>query len=380
MWALRQKIWEWRGVLVTAPSVAGLLIVLRLVGLLQSLELWALDQYFRLRPLEPIDPRIVIVGINETDLKKVGTWPVPDAVIAQLLEKLKKQQPRAIGLDLFRDIPIEPGHQALVKVFESTPNLIGVEKIVGDDRSFVIAPPPVLSQLGQVSSVDVVVDADSKLRRGMLYLTPEDGESVPSLGLTLALIYLETQGITPEPAAINPQFLQLGQAVFVPFEANDGGYARADAGGYQILLNFRGPAQSFRTISMTEVLENQIPPDLVRDRIVLIGVTATSIKDFFNTPYSSSLITAPQQTPGVEIQANLTSQILGAALSGRPLIETWSDPLELLWIFLWSCCGATLSWIGHYAGGVTSPNTKPETGYSVGFQESLLEVSASSEG
>jgi len=201
MWALRQKIWEWRVVLVTATSVAGLLIVLRLVGLLQSVELWALDQYFRLRPLEPVDPRIVIVGINETELKKVGTWPVPDAVIAQLLEKLKKQQPRAIGLDLFRDIPIEPGHQALVKVFESTPNLIGVEKIVVDDRSFAIAPPPVLSQLGQVSSVDVVVDADSKLRRGMLYLTPEDGESVPSLGLTLALIYLETQGITLEPAA-----------------------------------------------------------------------------------------------------------------------------------------------------------------------------------
>jgi len=60
----------------------------------------------------------------------------------------------------------------------------------------------------------------------------------------------------------------LGQAVFVPFEANDGGYVGADAGGYQILLNFRGSAQSFRTISMTEVLENQIPPDLVHDRIV----------------------------------------------------------------------------------------------------------------
>ena len=161
MWTkLGQQLWEWRGVLFTAPSVAGLLIVLRLAGWLQPLEWWALDQSFRLRPLESTDPRIVIVGIDEPDLKKVGTWPVPDAVIAQLLEKLKKQQPRAIGLDIFRDIPIEPGHQALVKIFRSTPNLIGVEKTVGDDSNFAIAPPPVLSQLGQVGAVDVVPDPD----------------------------------------------------------------------------------------------------------------------------------------------------------------------------------------------------------------------------
>jgi len=350
MWAkLRQQVWEWRGVLYTAPSVAGLLIALRLAGGLQLLELWAFDQFFRWRPLEPTDPRIVIVGINEADLKKVGTWPVPDAVIAQLLEKLKQQQPKAIGLDIFRDIPVEPGHQELVKVFESTPNLIGIEKVVEDDSGFVIAPPPELSERGQVSAVDVITDAGDKIRRGMLYVEAEDGEQVPGLGLKLALMYLETQGITPEPAATNPEFLQLGQAVFTPFESNDGSYVQADAGGYQILLNFRGPAQSFHTVSMSAVLEDRVPRDLVRDRIVLIGVTATSIKDFFHTPYSSEALIAPsEQTPGVEVQANLTSQILSSALEGRPLIKIWSDPLEYLWIFLWSWNGAALSWTAQY--------------------------------
>lgn len=81
---------------------------------------------------------------------------------------------------------------------------------------------------------------------------------------------------------------------------------RADAGGYQILMNFRGPARSFRTVSLTEVLEDQILPDLVRDRIVLIGPTASRLRDLFEPLYSSSLITAPQQTSGVEVQANLT--------------------------------------------------------------------------
>src|SRR3712207_8468648 len=51
---------------------------------------------------------------RSSDLKKIGKWPIPDAVLAKLIEKLKAQQPRAIGLDLYRDIPVEPGHQALV--------------------------------------------------------------------------------------------------------------------------------------------------------------------------------------------------------------------------------------------------------------------------
>jgi CHASE2 domain-containing sensor protein len=103
MWTtLKQRIWQWRGVLITAPSVAGVLVALRLAGALQLLELVALDQFFRLRPLEPADPRIVIVTIDESDIKKLRQWPMSDAVMARLLLRLKQQNPRAIGLDLYR--------------------------------------------------------------------------------------------------------------------------------------------------------------------------------------------------------------------------------------------------------------------------------------
>ena len=348
MWALGKQLWEWRGVWITAPCVAGLFIALRLAGWLQPLELWAFDLSFRLRPQEPTDPRIVIVGIGDSDIDKVGEWHIPDAIVAQLLEKLKKQQPRAIGLDLFRNAPLEPGHQALTKVFETTPNLIGIEKRIGDINNSAIAPNPTLKQRGQIASVDTVVDADDKIRRGMLYVTPDDGEPIASLGLTLALMYLEAQGVTPEPETI----LQLGKAAFVPFEANDGGYVGADAGGYQILLNFRGSAHSFRTVSMSDVLADRIPPEWVRDRIVLIGATASKLRDVFETPYNSGLFAASQPTPGVEIQANLASQVISAALNKRLLIKVWSEPLEWLWIFAWASIGATLSWIPRYLGGL----------------------------
>lgn len=340
MWPkLKQQIWQWRAVLITAPSVAGFVIVGGAAGLFQLLEWAALDQFFRLRPLEPPDSRIVLVTVDESDITQLGKWPVPDAVLAQAIETLKQHQPRAIGMDLYRNLPVEPGHQELVKVYRSTPNLIGVQKVVGDP----VSPSPTLSRLGQVGIADIVLDADGKVRRGLISVRPESGKIELGLGARLALMYLEAEGITPKEIDVNKQIVKIGKSVFVPFTGNDGGYVRTDSGGYQILLNFRGPKESFQSISITDVLENRIPPNLLRDRIVLIGSIARSLNDFFYTPYSNSLIASPQPTPGVVIQANLASQILSAALEGRPSIRVWPDVLEWLWILGWSFIGAASS-------------------------------------
>jgi CHASE2 domain-containing sensor protein/CheY-like chemotaxis protein len=342
MWTtLKQRIWQRLGILITASSVAGVLVALRLAGTLQLLELIALDQFFRLRPLEPADPRIVIVTIDESDIKKLGQWPMSDAVMARLLLRLKQQNPRAIGIDLYRNLPVEPGHQELVKVFASTPNLIGIKKVVKKADSDAVEAPPKLRQLGQVGASDLVLDADGKLRRSLLYLRTQDNQLILSLGAKLAFAYLATEGITPQELDRSKSQFRLGRAVFTPLQANDGGYIRADVGGYQILSNFRRLRHGFRTISMTAVLEGRIPANLVRDRIVLIGSTAESVNDRFYTSYSTSLGTAPA---GVEIHAHLTSQLLSAALDGRPLLQVSSAPLEGLWILVWSGIGAILGW------------------------------------
>lgn len=344
---LRQKIWQRRGVWIGAIGVTGMVVALRFVGLLQLGEWVMLDQFLRWRPAEPPEKRILIVGINESDLRYIGQWPMSDTILAELIEKLKAAKPRAIGLDLYRDLPVPPGTQALKDVFKSTPNLIGIEKKVDDSTGNTTAPPPVLKELGQVGANDVVPDADGKIRRGLLFLTPESEPAIPSLGLKLALIYLERQGITPTADANG--FMKLGKTVFVPFEEYDGGYVRADAGGYQILLNFKG-ATSFESVSMTEVLLNQVPSSLVRDRIVLIGSVAPSLKDLFYTPYSNDLLSSPKQSTGVEVQAHLTSIILSAAVEGRPLLQTWSEPVEVVWIFLWSSIGTVLTWAVRFQG------------------------------
>ena len=183
----------------------------------------------------------------------------------------------------------------------------------------------------------------------MIYLSAE-GETVYSFALHLALHYLEDRGIAPQSIEGETDTWQLGQKVFAPFEANDGGYVRADAGGYQILLNYRGASGHFDTVSLTDILEDRVSPNWGRDRVILIGYVAESSNDLFYTPYSSSLLESPKPLAGVEIHAQLTSQIISAALDNRLLLQNWSELQEWLWIFWWSGVGATLRWQSRYIG------------------------------
>ena len=331
-----------RGVLITASAVAGTVIVLRWFGFLQVWEWAAFDHFVRWRPAEPIDSRIAIVEIKEADLQKYG-YPISDAVLAQLLQKLHAGKPRAIGLDVYRDLPTQPGNAELLKTFKTIPNLIGIE-LMPDETRIGVRPPPVLKKLDRIGFNNVVIDADGKVRRALLYSWPGDGKSHQSFALRLALLYLESEGISPQPAKVNPKYLQLGKGVFRRFEPNDGAYVRSDSRGYQILANLRGPRGSFRTASMSDVLSGKVPADFVRSRAVLIGSNAASLKDFYQNAYSSGLFAPPQQIAGVELQAHFLSQILSAALDGRGGIKVWPEAAELLWILLWSWTGANVSW------------------------------------
>ncbi|WP_242541203.1 CHASE2 domain-containing protein [Phormidium pseudopriestleyi] len=339
---------EWGGVFLGATTIASLLVLLRLTGALQWMEWRTLDWFFRLRPLEGTDDRIVIVGISETDIQNVGQWPIPDGVIADLISTLKVQEPRAIGLDIYRDLPVEPGHQKLVGVFETTPNLIGVKKVSEGDRIWSVNPPPTLSSRGQIGANNLILDPDSTMRRGILFLENSDEEVFPSLAVNLAFLYLKPEGIIPKNSEVNPDYLQLGEAVFKRFRSNDGGYIRTYDQGYQILINFRGPQETFEIVSLTDVLENRISEDFARDRIVLIGSTAVSLQDYFHTPYDNKLTDAPRRMSGIEIHANLTSQLISAALDNRPLIKVWSQPLEIGVIFLAAWIGGVLAALGRY--------------------------------
>jgi adenylate cyclase len=329
---------SWILVFIAACATVWIL-VLSWLGLLQTLDWVAIDCFFRWRPAEPFDSRIVVVTIDDNDITNIGKWPIPDQLLAKALSNLDAQRPRAIGLDIYRDLPVEPGHQELVNVFKSKPNLIGVQRWFGAQK---VMPPPVLADLDQVADADIPEDSDKRVRRA-LFTGKERGRVYMGLGLAVALKYLEVEKILPIPSNGLQDSYQLGRAQFKPFRRNEGGYIRADDRGYQVLLNFRGPASSFQTISFSDVLHNHLPDDLVRNRVVFIGSTAESVKDLFLTPYSADGLETAEWTPGVFIHANITSQVLSAALDGRPLLHGLSNSLKWVWILIWSSIGVLIS-------------------------------------
>nr|WP_199290126.1 CHASE2 domain-containing protein [Leptolyngbya sp. FACHB-36] len=321
------------GLIVVAAA-----IVARLTGSLQFLELVTFDQFLRLRPSEPADPRIVLVGITEEDIQRTRAYPIPDGEIANLIQRLQQYQPAAIGLDIVRDIPVEPGHAALVSQFRTRKNLIGVEIARPDRSGFTVAPPPDLP-LEQVGFADTILDADGYQRRSLLGVHNSQQEYRFSFTIRVAERYLAAQGIELDNGIRDPDAMRFGSTELTRMQPNSGGYIRADAGGNQILLNVRSGQAPFRTLSLAQI-QAGVNPDWLRGKIVLIGIMSFSAKDL---AYSGAIAPInPGQVYGVEMQAHAISQILSAVLDRRPLLRVWPEGWEYLWIAAWGVVGLSL--------------------------------------
>ncbi|UBF30423.1 CHASE2 domain-containing protein (plasmid) [Kovacikia minuta CCNUW1] len=339
---MRQPVWQilksefavWRMALPGFIVIVGV-ILLRWAGALQFLELVALDRLLQLRPAEPMDERITIIGITEADIQRIKTYPIPDGEIADLIRRLQTYQPAVIGLDIVRDIPVEPGHAALETVFRTSRNVIGSE-IALDPSGITVEPPPALPD-AQVGFADTVSDLDGYQRRSLLGAHNAAQEHRFSLSLRLAEQYLRTRGFELDNGIRDPDAMRFGKTELTRFQPNSGGYMNADAGGNQILLNVRSGKTPFRVLSPEQIRTGNPKPEWLRERIVLIGMMSLSVKDVA----SSGAITSknPGRVYGVEFHAHAVSQMVSAVLDGRPLLQVWGDGWEYLWIAAWGLLG-----------------------------------------
>jgi adenylate cyclase len=325
--------------LLIGVLACGTVLTVRGLGMFQGTELRVYDTFLRWRAKNaPDDPRIVLIKITEDDISnpKLGDWPLWDADLARLLEILEEQHPAAIGVDMYRNLPVPKNGSQLTRlndVLLSNNNIICIWN-PGDTQHHGIAPPPVLKpypeRLG-INSFTPDYQIDKIVRRGLLYLY--DGtNSFPSLTLQLALLYSLSKGVPFETEGN----IRLGKTVFRPFEKNDGAYVNADAGGYQMLMDFKGP-KNFQSYTLAEALSGQIPPGALRDKVVILGVTAEYAMDYFVTPIE-------YQHRGVEVHAQMLSQLLRAALAGDRPLEVWPDWKESIWVFVWCLLGTALGY------------------------------------
>ncbi|NES01244.1 MAG: CHASE2 domain-containing protein [Symploca sp. SIO1B1] len=118
-----------------------------------------------------------------------------------------------------------------------------------------------------------------------------------------------------------------------------------------MLLNYRTRGKISQTVTLKDALEGNFNPDWIKNRIVLIGVTAASIQDDFRTPFSQH---SEEIMRGVFIHAQMVSQIISAVLDGRKLLEIWTIWGEFFWIWGWAMvggllvlvCGRLMYWLG----------------------------------
>jgi CHASE2 domain-containing sensor protein len=336
-----------RTVLLASVVVTALVMGVRQLGMLQTWELQAFDQSLRLRPHEGQDPRLLVVTVTEADVQKQKLKErrsLSDAALAQLLKKLQPYQPQVIGLDIYRDFPVDP-KQADLETYLQDEHFIAVCEVGGENDYPGVGPPPGIPEK-RLSFSDVPVDPDKVVRRQLLGMAPDRKSFCAtdiSFSFRVALTYLAAKGIqykfTPEGN------LQIGSVVFKRLEADTGGYQQLNALGYQVLLNYRSSDSVAQQVPLYDILSGSLDaelPNLVKERIVLIGTTAKSFKDYFPTPYSAGHWSG--ELPGVVIHAHMVSQILSAVLDERPLLWWFPAWGEMLWIWGWSLVGGVLVW------------------------------------
>ncbi|MBE9033644.1 CHASE2 domain-containing protein [aff. Roholtiella sp. LEGE 12411] len=325
-------------ILVTSVVVTAFIWGVRELKWMQPWELIVYDQMLRSRPTKAPDKRILLVKITEEDLEP-EKWNISDRRINQLLKKLELYQPRVIGLYLFR-----PDQKNLAANLQNQVHIISTCLFSSKGRDEI--PPPPNFPTDSVGFSDVITDNenDQILRRGLLFANSTDNKCTTSFsfGSLIAINYLNKQGIkynfTPEGT------FQLGKTLFPRLEANSGSYQHLDAAGYQILLNYRHPDHLADQVTLTQVLDNQVNPSLIKDRLVIIGTTVASLPPpGFYTPYSA-LPDQPARMPALFIHAQIASQIISTVLDQRPLIWYWPDWAELVWVWGWSLVGSALAW------------------------------------
>jgi CHASE2 domain-containing sensor protein/predicted Ser/Thr protein kinase len=361
IWKRPVKYWQKSitSILTVSLAIASLVIGIRALGWLQPMELQAFDRLMHLRPMEHADSRLLLITVDEADIQYQNQqqmsirWSLADRALAQLLTTIKSYQPRTIGIDLYRDFAVDANYPELARELQTSDRLFAVCKIPApEDDAPSGTPPPPEVPLNRLGFSDFVADSGDIIRRQILHLTPPVASPCNAeyaFSLQLALNYLKQQGIA---STITSQgYLQIAQTIFKPIDTNSGGYQKIDAAGYQILLNYRSlnaPTDIAQQISLKEILSarqaystdnhaDEQLKNLIEDRLVIVGVTASSSTDEWQTPYSS-------HTPGIFIQAQMVSQIVSAVLDRRSLLWWWSNSGETIWIGGWALLGGIIGY------------------------------------
>jgi len=348
---------------------------------IEQLEYLLYDTRVLLTMPGDVDPRIVIVDIDEKSLAEIGQWPWGRDRLAKLINELfDYYQVQIVGFDVTFPEPDESSGLRVLDQLAKTdlaenqeyraqlkdlrPQL-DYDQVFADslkDKPVVIGyyfnllgtgqksttkgtlPRPALTEndfkgtkvyaqsaVGYNANIDVIqssaldgghftpaLDEDGVVRRVPL-LVEYQGNYYQSISLAMAKYVLFVDKLTPV----------FGKELF-----EDTGYPRLEGlqlgynripvdANVQALVPYRGRRNSFPYVSAVDVIRGLADPNILAGAIVLVGTTTESLFDMRTTPVQKDY-------PGVEIHANMIAGILDNAVKERPTYTRGVEFLQLL--------------------------------------------------
>jgi adenylate cyclase len=350
---------------------------------LEGVELNWLDLRFRARgPLAP-GPQVVIAAIDEKSLAAEGRWPWPRSRIAALVDALSRDGAKVIGFDVLFSESQEDARLALIDQLERAidaqktgnaplKNLLR-ENRAGADHDRILAnalerstTPVVLGYFFHMNEQGVGFRLDASeiehrlaaiagSKYPLVYRDPQAPELqvprayAPQVNLDRLTKAAASSGyfsVESDPDGVvrwMPLLIQGGEDYFPPLSVlcvwyylgkpqlavRSGPYGvdgvqigrllvPTDETG-RLFVNYRGPAQTFPTYSISDILAGTLPAGTFKDKIVLVGATAIGIGDIRTTPFGAVF-------PGPEIHANGIDNMLAGDFIEKP---RWSKAFDL---------------------------------------------------
>jgi signal transduction histidine kinase len=283
----------WR--LMPGGSAAILLAVLLKLGFLQPYEQLAYNALFRARGETAWDDRLVLIAIDDASLQRLGRFPWSRQRYVQFLDRLAVAAPTVVAIDLLWSEP-SPDDTALAQAMARSRRVVLAEG--WDYLGLPLRPVPLLETVAiGTGHILTPIDSDGIARK----IEPFQ-QNRPSLGWATVQAYSLVESSAPLPHPSQP-----------------------------LWLNWVGSPQRLNHYSFVDVLDGKVPPSALRNKIVIVGVTATAI-DPMLTPFAQN-----PPASGVHVQATITHNLLRQNTL-RPLGYGW------YWVIL-LLGGPGLSWL-----------------------------------
>ncbi len=249
----------------------------------------------------PVDDNIVIVAIDDNSLQKLGRWPWSRAVHARFLDQLTKTDVKAIGFDILfmEPDPLKPDDDKQLLDAIKRNGRVVLPVLTNMEENSIVNTKTLehIMDAAVLSHVNMIFDEQGVIRQLDLNITLNNGEELPSMALAL---FQKTKG---------------DSKAFKNSEEN------------RIFVAFSNPPGQFQVVSYADVLLDANVRQSLKEKVVLVGVTAPGLGSSLATPGARE----SRLMSGVEFHANaLNALYTGAVITPLKSPEYWLISMLLI--------------------------------------------------